>query len=348
MLRVPNYPEEFCKFTGELIHSAQWDPTVDLTGKRVGVVGTGASAIQIVPTIVNRVEKLTVFQRRAPYLMPKIQFEYPEACKWALAKVPGLRWATRATIFWLQELLHIGFQHNTIGAKLVEKISTVQRRSQISQEMLRKKMTPNYEFGCKRILPTNDYYPAIQKPNVEVVSSKIKEVKDRTIWSDDGTRTDLDVLILATGYKAHDYFAPMNIIGKNSEDILHTWKTDSPKTYLGTVCSSLPNYFSLLGPNTALGHNSVIFMIECQVEWMIRLLQEMHRREVNSFNVKESAEDDFMHFFDEGHRKTVWGNASCGSWYVNSKGKITTLWPFNVVSFWRLLLGLNTEDFDFQ
>lgn len=201
MLRIPNYPEEYLNFKGQLIHSAEWDPSADLCGKRVGVVGTGASAIQIVPAIVDQVDKLTVFQRRPPYIMPKFQFDYPEVAKWALTKVPGLRWATRTTVFWLQEFMYLGFRHNTYGAKIAEIISSGYRRSQIFEdEALRKKMTPNYEFGCKRILPSNNYYPALQKPNVNIVSGRVLQVTDKAIYTDDGVRTELDVNLMKKLY----------------------------------------------------------------------------------------------------------------------------------------------------
>lgn len=197
MLRIPHFPEEFRSFKGELLHSAEWDSNADLRGKRVGVVGTGASAIQVVPAIVDQVETLTVFQRRAPYIMPKLQFEYPDVAKWAFDNVPGLRWAARAAIFWCQEFLYLGFRHNSIGAKVAEKVSALHRRSQLSEDpQLRKIMTPNYEFGCKRVLPSNEYYPALLNPHVQVISKKIAKVVDKTIVTDDGVITELDVCLL--------------------------------------------------------------------------------------------------------------------------------------------------------
>ncbi len=211
-LRIPNCPEEFLKFKGQLIHSAEWDPQVDLNGKRVGVVGTGASAIQIVPTIVGQVGKLTLFQRRAPYIVPKFQFNYPDVAKWAFRNVPGLRWATRTTLFWTQEFAYLGFRHNTYGAKIAEILCSRYRQSHIFEdEVLRNKMKPNYEFGCKRILPSNNFYPALQKPNVDVISGKVIQVTENAILTDGGTRTELDVKLVMNSVKTHINITIMNL-----------------------------------------------------------------------------------------------------------------------------------------
>lgn len=211
MLRLPNIPDQFAEFK-QKVHSAEWDPSITLSGKRVGVVGTGASAIQIVPAIADEVDKLTVFQRRPPYLVPKLQVEYPDFFRWACANVPGIRLATRTTVFWMQELIYTGFKHNTLGAKILEKISYFWRRSQMLDDaVLLKKMTPDYEFGCKRVLPSNDYYPTLQKPNVKVNSNRIVKVTDNAIETEDGETTELDVsfLVLITNFIIFVFFLKM-------------------------------------------------------------------------------------------------------------------------------------------
>jgi len=348
-LRVPNVPSQFEAFKGPMTHSAEWDHSIKLDNKIVGIVGSGASAIQIIPNIASRVKELHVFQRKPAWVVYRQQWQFPEFLKTLFVYLPFLMLIYRAYLYLMNEIKHFTFKANSFLNGLAKKGSLKYLKEQIPEnDKLRNDLTPGYAFGCKRLLPTNDYYPALNLSHVSVHAGKIAKVQDQTIVMENGTSKKLDVLILATGFRVHDYFGPHEIFGKNKENILAKWKSTVPRAYYGIVCSSTPNLFYLLGPNTALGHNSVVFMIECQVTFAIAVIKEMIEKDAKRFAVKDSVEDEYMKEMESNMAKTVWGTQDCGSWYVNAAGVNTTLWPKNCTSYWNETRKPDLAKFDFK
>ncbi|ODM93451.1 Baeyer-Villiger monooxygenase [Orchesella cincta] len=342
-LRVPNYPQQFEAFEGSKMHSAVWDSSIELKDKVVAIVGSGASAVQIIPEIADKVKKLLVYQRNAAWVVPKMQFPFSSYTKWAFANVPGVMWGLRNLIFWSNELNISAFRVNTIMGKLSVKLGNYQLNRQVPDPVLREKLTPKYAFGCKRVTPSNEYYPTLCKPNVSVITSKITDVTKDSITNEDGTCEKPDVLILATGFRVQDFFAPLNITSKGGEDLLKKWKKEGPCAYMGIACHSTPNAFFILGPNTGLGHNSIVFSIEVQCQWVVKVISEMSKRNARMVAVKKSAEDEYMASIMESMKTTVWGTYDCGSWYADHRGVITALWPESLISYYN-----RTKDVDFS
>ncbi|ODN02459.1 Baeyer-Villiger monooxygenase [Orchesella cincta] len=348
ILREPKAPKEFTNFKGTLIHSARWNPEVDLSGKVVGVVGTGSSGIQVIPAIADKVKQLAVFQRTPPYLVPRAQFKYPECVKWMFENIPSVRWSHRAALFWLHELLYLSFIHNNIGSFVATRVTRVQRWLQIKSSELRKKLTPSYAVGNKRIGVSLDFYRALQKPNVELVTDSITQVTDRSILTANGKEYPLDVLILATGFHSQDYFAPITVFGERSVNLMDVWKKNGPQTYLGVMSHPAPNFFTILGPHSGSAHGSMIFMIESQVAWIVKALTYMKEKEVNYIRVTQAAEKEFMTLHEQKLASTVWKNETAGNWYKDDQGRVTALWPSNFVSFWNQSRTFVPESFDLK
>jgi len=310
-------------------------------------MGSGASAVQIIPEIVDKVKRLEVYQRNAAWVVPKMQFPFSSYTKWAFANVPGFQWSLRNLIFWSNELNISAFRVNTIMGKLSVMLGNYQLNRQVPDPELREKLTPKYPFGCKRVTPSNEFYPALCKPNVNVITSKITDVTKDAITNEDGTCVKPDVLILATGFKVQDFFAPLQITSKGGEDLLKKWKKEGPCAYMGITCHSTPNAFFILGPNTGLGHNSIVFTIECQVNWVIKVIKEMSKRNARTVAIKKSAEDEYMDSILTSMKTTVWGTYDCGSWYADHRGVVTALWPESLVSYYNRTKDVNFSHLEF-
>src|SRR6266404_1347673 len=278
-LHVPAFPQikGLEKFSGPAFHSTEWDSNVQLEGKRIAVIGTGASAIQFVPEIAAKAEKLFVFQRTPPWILPKSDFAIPDRWRNRFRRVPPLGWLFRRALFWLYELRVYGFMGNLWLRKRGETMAREHLQAQVPDPKLRAVLTPSYEFGCKRVLISNDFYPAIQRLNVELVTDAISEVREHSIVTADGNVREVDVLIYGTGFRATEPLYGASIIGRNGLDIHQAWK-ERISAYLGVTIAGFPNFFILLGPNTGLGHNSVVLMIEAQVRYVMESLQLMKRR----------------------------------------------------------------------
>ncbi|KAJ6640763.1 Baeyer-Villiger monooxygenase [Pseudolycoriella hygida] len=320
-LRLPYIPNEFKTFTGPTIHTGQWNNEIDLRNKKVAVIGSGASAVQVIPSIVDSVDTLHCYQRKPPYIIPRPQFDFPNFIKTVFFYLPFIMWLFRCFIYMFHELLHAAFISGSILNKMCNKITRMYRHNELkNHEHLIESLTPNYGFGCKRVIMSEQYYAAMARPNVHIHSSHVDKVVGQTIFTKDGSRETVDVLILATGFLVHGYFAPLQVFGKDGENILQTW---------------------------ALGHNSVLFMIECQVNFVVRAVREMMRQNAQVISVKVSAEEEFMDKLKADLKHTVWYNEKCGSWYANSRDVITTLWSGNCTSYWRQTANIDWSKFDF-
>jgi cation diffusion facilitator CzcD-associated flavoprotein CzcO len=330
-------------FHGAMFHSARWDHAFPLEGKRVAVVGTGASAIQIVPAIEGRVAKLSVFQRTAPWVIPKADGPISPRRRALYRRVPALQRMARGTQWTRHELMALGFVKQT---KILEYASRLARRfiqAKVKDEVLRAKLVPSIAMGCKRVLLSNDYYPALCKPHVEVVTDGIDRITPKGIVTRDGALREVDAIVLATGFYAAEQCAPFQVVGRKGVELEDVWR-DGAEAYLGTSVAGFPNLFMIVGPNTALGHSSMIYMIESQIAYVVDAVSEMKKRAWRDVEVRA---DVLVAYNAELHAKfpsTIW-NTGCTSWYRTRTGKNTVLWPGFTFDFRRKTRRFDPESY---
>jgi cation diffusion facilitator CzcD-associated flavoprotein CzcO len=349
-LHVPHYPEipGIERFSGPAFHSATWKPEVDLTGKTVAVVGTGASAIQFVPQITPRVGKLYLFQRTPAWIVPRLDFGFPEKWRQRFRNAPGLMWAFRKFLFFSLEWRVLSFLGNRVVRKHIEKIARRHLEKSIPDPKLRAALTPNYQIGCKRILLSDDFYPALKQPHVELVTETIAEVRERSIVTRDGVERPADVLIYGTGFHVTDQFIGMRLVGRGGIEIHDAWR-NGMSAYLGVTVSGFPNFFILLGPNTGLGHNSVVLMIEAQVHYVINCLKLMRCRNISVMEVRAESQKHFAANVRDRMSRTVWQSGGCRSWYQDTHtGENTTLWPGSVIGYLRSTRSVSDSEYDLR
>jgi cation diffusion facilitator CzcD-associated flavoprotein CzcO len=346
-LHVPDYPslsgrERFC---GASFHSAEWDSTVPLEGKSVAVVGTGASAIQFVPQIAPRAGKLYLFQRTPAWIVPRLDFAISDRWRRRFRSIPGLRRAFRHFIFWRQEMRVFAFLGNAPFRRMIEKLAHQHLERQVPDAKLRDALTPRYQLGCKRILVSDDFYPTLKRSNVELVTESIREVREHSIVTEDGLERSVDVLIYGTGFRATEPLIGCRIVGHGGAEIHDVWRTRM-SAYLGITVSGFPNLFILLGPNTGLGHNSVVLMIEAQVRYVMDCLKLMQRNKQRVMEVREEVQGSFVAETHRRLQRTVWVSGGCHSWYQDQKtGEVTTIWPGSVIAYMRRTKGVTPSDY---
>jgi cation diffusion facilitator CzcD-associated flavoprotein CzcO len=321
------------RFRGATFHSAQWDHDYDLEGKRVAVIGTGASAIQFVPAIAPDVAQMHVFQRTAPWIMPHTDRPISVRERRLYRRFPLLQKLVRGGIYSARELLVLGFAKQPRLMKLVERLARRHMDEQISDPELRRKVEPGYTIGCKRILPSNKWYPALGRDNVELVTDGVAEVREHSIVTGAGEEIAVDAIIFGTGFNVTDMPVASYVRGRDGRTLDEHWQ-GSPRAHLGSTVPGFPNLFMLLGPNTGLGHSSMVYMIESQVAYVIDALKEMRRRGARTAEVRPEAVRDFNDGIDERMRDTVW-NTGCSSWYLDATGRNSTLWPDWTFAFRR-------------
>lgn len=322
-------------FQGEKFHTAQWKEDYELKGKKIGIIGTGASAIQIIPSIVNQVQELKVFQRTPSWVIPKPDGNISPLTQKILKALPIIRKAYRNWLYITHELTAIGFIRYPLIMKAFAKIASRYLNKQVKDPVLREKLRPDYVIGCKRVLLSNEYYRAMQSENLELINSGIQEIVTKGIKTIDGRETELDTIILATGFRAAENGAPFPIKGPGNLDLNESWKS-GPEAYLGTTIKGFPNLFLIVGPNTGLGHSSMILMIEAQIAYILDALKQMKTHNWKSVEIKENVSDAFNADLQEQLKGTVWQSGGCRSWYQNKDGKNVTLWPGFTFSFmWK-------------
>ncbi len=346
-LHVPSFPQikGLEKFAGPAFHSTEWDSSLQLEGKRIAVIGTGASSIQFVPEIAPKAEKLLVFQRTPPWILPKSDFAISDRWRSRFRRVPLLGWLFRKALFWLYELRVYGFMGNLWLRKRGANMAREHLAAQVPDPKMRALLTPAYEFGCKRVLISNDFYPALQRPNVELVTDAISEVREHSIVTADGREREIDVLIYGTGFRATEPLYGVSIVGRNGLDIHQAWK-ERISAYLGVTVAGFPNFFILLGPNTGLGHNSVVLMIEAQVRYVMESLELMRRRGSKVMEVKPDTQKLFVDELRRRLQGTVWQAGGCKSWYKDAAGENPTIWPGSVVAYQRRTRAVSAQDYD--
>jgi cation diffusion facilitator CzcD-associated flavoprotein CzcO len=318
-------------FAGKTFHSSRWDHSVPLDGKRVAVIGTGASAIQIVPAIAPTVERLYVYQRTAPWIVPKPDRAFGPIERSLYARVPALQRMSRYWIYLQRELLGLGFGVEPRILALAERMARRYLAKSVADGALRAKLAPDYRMGCKRILPTNDWYPTLQRPNVELVTDRIERVLPGAVATTDGRTREVDAVVLATGFMASEQVAPFEVRGRGGRDLGEAW-SDGAEAYLGSTISGFPNLFLIVGPNTGLGHTSMVVMIESQVRYVVDAIRTMRERGLATVDVRPDAQASYNARIQERLARTVWASG-CKSWYLTRTGKNTTLWPGSTVEF---------------
>lgn len=334
-LHVPSIPEipGAERFTGAAFHSAQWDWSCDLAGKRVAVVGTGASAIQFIPEIAKQAGHVVVFQRTPPWIHPRPDFEIPPAVRATFAAAPPVMRAFRAGIYWMLEARAAGF---AVHPRLMAPLQRMARRHiarQIGDPALRAKVTPDYTIGCKRILLSSDYYPALTSPNVDLVTGPIARITENGLVCADGSAYDVDVIIYGTGFKTIEAVAELNVAGHDGVKLQDVWR-GGIEAYHGITVAGFPNFFLLLGPNTGLGHNSVVFMIESQVRHVMSCLRLIAANNAETIEVEVSALRRFNDGIQRRLRRAVWSEGGCKSWYLDADGVNRALWPGFSFEYW--------------
>lgn len=327
-LSRPAYPEidGLTAFRGKIFHSARWDRSVSLEGKRIAVVGTGASAIQIVPAIASRVRHLAVYQRTAPWILPRPDRPIGPRERRLFRVLPAVQRWVRWAIYWQRETLALAFVAAPwMLKKFGEPLGRKHIETSVEDRAFRSKMLPTYPMGCKRILLASNYYEAVQRDNVEVVTDAIRKVVPDGIVTDDGAQREADAIVLATGFRAADPRGPFEIRGVSDRPLDDAWQ-DGAEAYLGITVAGFPNLFLFVGPNTGLAHSSMILMIESQAAYILGAIRAMRARRAKSVNVRSAAQARYNQRLQKRLGKTVWASG-CHSWYLAPSGKNTTLWP---------------------
>jgi cation diffusion facilitator CzcD-associated flavoprotein CzcO len=328
-------------FKGPAFHSARWRNDIDLAGKTVGVIGNAASAIQFIPQIAPKVAKLHVFQRSANWMIPRNDFAYTEASKRRFTRYPLLAKLYRWLIYFQYETNWLTFRGNDFLSSRTTKVADNYMRTTVNDPKLHQLLTPDYKIGSKRILISDDYYPSLNHENVEIVSGAIDHLTDAGVVMKDGREVPVDVLIYATGFESTAFLAPMTIQGRGGHRLLEDWKAGA-RAYLGISVADFPNLFLMYGPNTNLGHNSIIFMIECQTNYILDCLRQMDEHAIDAIDLRRDALEEFDARVQQELAHTVWATTG-KSWYKTEAGRITNNWSRSTISYWW-----NTRHADFR
>ncbi len=325
--------EGLALFDGSHFHTGQWDTTLDPTGKRIAVIGTGASAIQIIPNIAPLAAHLAVFQRTPAWVTHRFDKKIGATSKKIYAILPLVQRIKREWFYWLNEFFGLGFLGNKTINKVMAWAALRKLRAEVKDVTTREKLTPNYTIGCKRILKSDDYYPTFNRENVSLVTEKIDRFTIGGILTDDGKEHLVDTVIFATGFVAADIDWYTRVIGLHGRSLTDKWKCSGAEVFLGTTVSGFPHLALVLGPNTGLGHNSIIHMMESQMNYIMQYIGYIEKMDKHSFiNVKPEAQQAFNERIQQQLKHTVWASG-CKSWYMNANGKNTTLYPGLTVSF---------------
>ncbi|MHA6493277.1 flavin-containing monooxygenase [Pseudomonas borbori] len=328
-LSTPDYPNiaGLERFRGRVFHSQHWAHDYDLAGKRVGVIGTGASAIQFIPEIQPLAATLSVFQRTPPWVIPKPDRGFTQTEQRLLRAFPRLQRFVRGLIYTAHETRVLGFVFNPRLMTFHKLLALNLLRRQVKDKALRSKLTPQYAIGCKRILLSNNYYPAMAQPNVALVNEGIREITEDGVITADNQKHVVDALIFGTGFKASMPFPRGMIFGSGGQDILDAWQA-GPQAYKGTTVAGFPNLFLLMGPNTGLGHNSIVYMIESQIAYILGALDTMKAQGATSVDVQPQVQEHFNATLRNRLRGAVWTVGNCKSWYTHQEtGRNVVLWP---------------------
>ncbi|MCV7251632.1 NAD(P)/FAD-dependent oxidoreductase [Mycobacterium hackensackense] len=349
-LHIPSIPEVegADTFAGAMFHSAQWDHSVDLAGKRVAVIGTGASAIQIVPAIIDQVAGLDLYQRTPAWVMPRPNNAFPQWIRKLFTYVPGTRALMRAGIYWIHEGVGFAMTKQPRLLKIGELLGRWNINRSIKDPVLRRKLTPSYTAGCKRILNSDTYYRAIADPKADVLTEGIARMTPTGIVTRDGVEHPADVVVWATGFHVTDSYTYVDIKGAGGEDLVDRWNTEGIAAHRGIAVAGMPNLFFLLGPNTALGHNSVVFMIESQIRYVAQAIAAADAAGAKALAPTRRAQDDFNTQLQHDLAGTVFNTGGCQSWYLDAHGVNRTLWSGMTWQYWLATRHFEPAEYEFS
>lgn len=344
-LSRPQLPsiEGLSSFAGPWFHTAQWRHDVPLAGRRVAIIGTGASAIQVVPHVAREAAQLHVFQRTPPWIVEKGDHTFGPLARGVLAHLPPAEWLLRRWIYARLELRHAVFSGNATVTKLAQRYALRHLRAQVADTALRDKLTPRYALGCKRVLISNDYYPALTRPNVELVTDRVARIVPEGVVTADGTLRAVDAIVYGTGFAVQEYLGKVEVHGRDGRSLAEAWARGA-EAYKGTTVAGFPNMFLLGGPNTGLGHSSVVYMAEAQVQYVLGALAHLDRQRWPLLDVRAEAQATFNAELAERLSRTVW-SSGCGAWYTTPEGRNTTLWPGHTYEFKRRLAAFDAENY---
>ena len=323
------------RFKGDSWHSARWRHDVDLTGKTVGCIGAGASAIQYIPELARTAGKVVIFQRTPNYIVPRLDKAFSAFEKWLFRTFPAIDRLNRWFIWQMMDLRFAAFKTGTKSADSFKALALKYLDGVVTDPILKAKLTPDYPIGCKRILVSDDYYQALMQPNVELVTQAVQTVTAKGVKTVDGAEHACDVLVYGTGFVTTDFIQPVEIVGAGGQTLTQAWQ-DGAEAYLGVTVAGFPNLFMLYGPNTNLGHNSIIVMIEAQVGYVVEAMKTLKARGARAMTVTDAAFRRFNIELQADLDKTAWAG-SCSSWYKTAAGKITNYWGGDTATYRRLM-----------
>jgi cation diffusion facilitator CzcD-associated flavoprotein CzcO len=349
-LHIPSLPDiaGLGDFHGPVFHTAQWDHSVDLAGKRVAVIGTGASAIQVVPELVKIAGQVQLYQRTAAWIKPRINFAFPGGLKRAFAVVPGLRRALRAATYAALDSRAIALAKRPELMNVAGLMYKANMRRYVKDPELRKKLTPKYKPGCKRILISDNFYQAVADPKTEVITDGIQRVTRDGIITVDGAERKVDAIVCATGFHVTDWYAYLDIKGAHGEDVGDRWNREGVMAHRGVTVADVPNLFLLLGPNTGLGHNSVVFMIESQIGYVADAIVAADKADAQALAPTRAAQDRFNDKLQKDLSTTVWNTGGCHSWYMDEHGVNRSLWSGLSTEYWMATREFKMDEYTFS
>ncbi|TNE71009.1 MAG: NAD(P)/FAD-dependent oxidoreductase [Gammaproteobacteria bacterium] len=346
-LNQPAWPDikGMDRFEGTIFHSARWNHDYDLTNKRVAVIGTGASAIQFVPEIASKVKSLTLFQRSAAWVLPKPDRPFTSLEQHLFKSAPLWDRAYRAFIYWKNESRALAFTRFNRLLDLFAYQAKKEAAKQVTDPDKLKRIIPDYQIGCKRILISNDWYPAINRSNVNLVSDGVDRIDEDGVVAKDGHHYPVDAIIFGTGFRATEFLSPIRITGRAGQTLNDAWKKGA-SAFKGITVSGFPNLFMLYGPNTNLAHNSIIYMLESQFNYILDAVNALKKYPGSAMDVRQDRQDRFSHVIQEGLHNSVW-EAGCSSWYLDENGRNTVNWPGFTFTYRASTRRLDTADYQF-
>ena len=330
-------------YAGHKIHSARWDHSYDFTGKRVAVIGTGASAIQIVPELVKQAAQVTVFQRTAPWVMPRPDYRSPEWSRKLFARVPAAQTAFRELLYWVHESMAVGVVWTTPVTRIFEGLAKAWLRSQVRDPKLRRQLTPAYRLGCKRILISNDWYAALQAPNCELVTTPIAALSPGGIRTAEGTEHPFDCIVFATGFDVSTSGAPFPVTGLGGRSLDHEWARGA-QAYKSVSVSGYPNVFLTFGPNSGPGHNSALVYMEAQIDYIVQGVRKLLDDDLRVLDVRGEVQKAYNAGIQKRLRRTNW-NSGCSSWYLTPDGFNATMYPGLATQFRAQMARFDANDY---
>lgn len=330
-------------YTGHKIHSARWDHDYDMAGKRVAVVGTGASAVQIIPELVATAAQVNVFQRTPGWVLPRMDFSHPDWAKQLFRRLPAAENLARQAWYWGHEAAATGMVWDTPVTTAIQWIAKANLRRQISDPRTRRQLTPDFRAGCKRMLMTSDYYPALEKDNCKLITSPIARTSPNGIRTADGTEHEVDCIVFATGFDVCKAGTPFPIAGLDGRKLADEWSRGM-YAYKSISVSGYPNLFFTFGPNSGPGHNSALVYVEAEIDYIVKAVRLIRDRNLRSLDVRQDRQDDYNADIQQRLASTTW-NSGCKSWYLTEDGHNCTMYPGFATQFTRQLARVDLDDY---